>query len=350
MVGWYHTHPDWGVFLSGMDLFICEHFFNKPLDVALVVDPCRQDRGWFQWTMGAEGGVRQMAGFYLVASRHRQAELEWFLAQLQGRWTMAPDPRFVGVSGPAAYPPPVIHVVEPRSPWQPLAVLGMLTMQFLFLALVAWKLLTPPEPPATPPQAERLAAAVERDARSAALDRQARELDAQQRVLDQVIHELGQGRAEGVVRSLQEKQQESERLQQDARVYRGLEEKLRREHEELQNQLEQAGRDKTSLTEKLERVEASLTEARRSERALQAEVAAVRKELKELDAHSEAPPADPTVWLWGGAIAVAILAGVGLAGAALCRRRRSAVSEAASYDAGTDQAETPATHSRPPST
>ncbi|MEC8507300.1 MAG: Mov34/MPN/PAD-1 family protein, partial [Planctomycetota bacterium] len=21
MVGWYHTHPDWGVFLSGMDLF-----------------------------------------------------------------------------------------------------------------------------------------------------------------------------------------------------------------------------------------------------------------------------------------------------------------------------------------
>ena len=26
MVGWYHTHPGWGVFLSGMDLFICEHF------------------------------------------------------------------------------------------------------------------------------------------------------------------------------------------------------------------------------------------------------------------------------------------------------------------------------------
>src|SRR5262245_25919176 len=29
MVGWYHTHPDWGVFLSGMDMFICDNFFNR---------------------------------------------------------------------------------------------------------------------------------------------------------------------------------------------------------------------------------------------------------------------------------------------------------------------------------
>ncbi len=27
MVGWYHTHPGWSVFLSGMDLFICNNFF-----------------------------------------------------------------------------------------------------------------------------------------------------------------------------------------------------------------------------------------------------------------------------------------------------------------------------------
>src|SRR5206468_822100 len=49
MVGWYHTHPDWGVFLSGMDLFICDHFFSQQLDVAYVIDPCRGDRGMFQW-------------------------------------------------------------------------------------------------------------------------------------------------------------------------------------------------------------------------------------------------------------------------------------------------------------
>ncbi|MEZ6093482.1 MAG: Mov34/MPN/PAD-1 family protein [Pirellulaceae bacterium] len=49
MVGWYHTHPGWGVFLSGMDDFICENFFANPLDLALVIDPCKNDRGWFQW-------------------------------------------------------------------------------------------------------------------------------------------------------------------------------------------------------------------------------------------------------------------------------------------------------------
>ena len=41
LVGWYHTHPDWGVFLSGMDTFICDNFFADDLDVDLVIDPCR---------------------------------------------------------------------------------------------------------------------------------------------------------------------------------------------------------------------------------------------------------------------------------------------------------------------
>ena len=61
MVGWYHTHPGWTVFLSPMDLFICNNFFNRPLDVALVIDPCNDDRGWFQWN--EEGQTEQTGGF-----------------------------------------------------------------------------------------------------------------------------------------------------------------------------------------------------------------------------------------------------------------------------------------------
>jgi proteasome lid subunit RPN8/RPN11 len=49
IVGWYHTHPDFGVFLSGMDLFIQDHFFNLPWQVALVYDPVRRDEGIFVW-------------------------------------------------------------------------------------------------------------------------------------------------------------------------------------------------------------------------------------------------------------------------------------------------------------
>jgi proteasome lid subunit RPN8/RPN11 len=49
VVGWQHTHPGFGVFLSGYDLFIHRHFFSQPWQVALVVDPRRRELGFFQW-------------------------------------------------------------------------------------------------------------------------------------------------------------------------------------------------------------------------------------------------------------------------------------------------------------
>ncbi|HXG60116.1 MAG TPA: hypothetical protein VNO22_01970 [Planctomycetota bacterium] len=52
LVGWHHTHPGYGVFLSGMDLFIHQHFFNLPWMFALVVDPCQEELGFFQWKRG----------------------------------------------------------------------------------------------------------------------------------------------------------------------------------------------------------------------------------------------------------------------------------------------------------
>jgi proteasome lid subunit RPN8/RPN11 len=52
IVGWYHTHPGFGIFLSGMDLFIQDHFFNLPWQVALVYDPIGGDEGMFFWKEG----------------------------------------------------------------------------------------------------------------------------------------------------------------------------------------------------------------------------------------------------------------------------------------------------------
>jgi proteasome lid subunit RPN8/RPN11 len=49
VVGWQHTHPGFGIFLSSHDLFIHRHFFSAPWQVALVVDPRRQEFGFFQW-------------------------------------------------------------------------------------------------------------------------------------------------------------------------------------------------------------------------------------------------------------------------------------------------------------
>ena len=66
IVGWYHTHPDFGIFLSSHDLFIHRNFFDQPLQVAYVVDPIRQTRGFFRWR---DGGLDQVGGYYLSADR-----------------------------------------------------------------------------------------------------------------------------------------------------------------------------------------------------------------------------------------------------------------------------------------
>ena len=66
IVGWYHTHPSFGIFLSHHDLFIHQHFFSQPLQVAYVIDPIQQSRGFFQWR---DRGMAQVEGFYLTALR-----------------------------------------------------------------------------------------------------------------------------------------------------------------------------------------------------------------------------------------------------------------------------------------
>jgi proteasome lid subunit RPN8/RPN11 len=52
IVGWYHTHPGFGIFLSDMDLFIQGNFFNLPWQVAFVYDPVGGDEGMFVWRRG----------------------------------------------------------------------------------------------------------------------------------------------------------------------------------------------------------------------------------------------------------------------------------------------------------
>ena len=52
IVGWYHTHPGFGIFLSGMDQFIHRHFFTQIWHVAFVLDPLSRKSGFFCWNRG----------------------------------------------------------------------------------------------------------------------------------------------------------------------------------------------------------------------------------------------------------------------------------------------------------
>ncbi|GHU64764.1 hypothetical protein AGMMS49983_11210 [Clostridia bacterium] len=65
IVGWQHTHPGYGIFLSNYDMFIQENFFNLPFQIAYVVDPKQKIRGFFQWQ---NEKVERLKGFYLFGS------------------------------------------------------------------------------------------------------------------------------------------------------------------------------------------------------------------------------------------------------------------------------------------
>ena len=47
LIGWYHSHPNFGVFLSEHDQFIQQNFFKQEGNITIVIDPVRGRRGWF---------------------------------------------------------------------------------------------------------------------------------------------------------------------------------------------------------------------------------------------------------------------------------------------------------------
>jgi proteasome lid subunit RPN8/RPN11 len=146
IVGWYHTHPGWGIFLSGHDIFIHENFFSRPLDTAYVVDPVNNDRGFFYWKE-REGGDRtlpQNSGYYVVAPRAQRAALEDTVARVEGR--RMPELTAAGgglVGGGAGHGPPIIvqtpggrgGVLGPAA----LAVLALLVMTQMAVLLVMYQ-------------------------------------------------------------------------------------------------------------------------------------------------------------------------------------------------------------------
>jgi proteasome lid subunit RPN8/RPN11 len=259
MVGWYHTHPDWGVFLSGLDMFICDNFFNRPLDVALVIDPCRRDRGFFQWTSDSGSRIRRTDGFYLTASRFRAAELRAHADLLESTTNMPHDPHAMQAS---SYATPVIHVVSPPAPWQAAAVWAMFALQFCFLLLIMWRLTISDQPG----RGNRELAGAQVTQEKLDSQRRAADLDAKLQVLELVVRQ-GSNAPEGVLRSLSE-------------------------HVAQVNELRSSLRGQQSLTRELEgklrELEGSLADAQRREKRHESEVVAMQTRVSALMSKLEA--------------------------------------------------------------
>ncbi len=77
IVGWFHTHPGLGVFMSGHDKWLHEHFFNDPTQVALVVDPISNHGGFFCWQTSRRFDPVHYVGFYEWSDASDDSLVEW---------------------------------------------------------------------------------------------------------------------------------------------------------------------------------------------------------------------------------------------------------------------------------
>lgn len=68
ILGWYHTHPGFGVEFSEMDTFIQSHFFPLSSQVALVTDPLGGDVALAQ---SSPAGLRYLDRFWVDGREHR---------------------------------------------------------------------------------------------------------------------------------------------------------------------------------------------------------------------------------------------------------------------------------------
>ncbi len=108
IVGWYHTHPSFGIFLSSHDLFIHRNFFAQQLQVAYVVDPINQTRGFFQWR---EGGLAQVSGYFVTADRTDRLALARMVNDLEN----LPNPEGGGGLSPRLEAE-LIHMINRPAP------------------------------------------------------------------------------------------------------------------------------------------------------------------------------------------------------------------------------------------
>jgi proteasome lid subunit RPN8/RPN11 len=77
IVGWYHTHPRMGVFLSQYDTWLHDHFFSAAWQVALVVEPFSSQGGFFIQKEGGWLDPARYRGFYEMNGRVGHSTVRW---------------------------------------------------------------------------------------------------------------------------------------------------------------------------------------------------------------------------------------------------------------------------------
>ncbi len=223
----------------------------------------------------------------------------------------ANDPRSGASPFPGMpYPGPPMPYADPRGLWLGPAVLGMLLVQFLLLALLAWKTLVPEsgEPVAAPVAGGRTVAVATGSDAAGDASRVAREAEIQLQLLDRIVDQLGQGTPRGLVPLLEQLQQENEVLKADARVYRTLEAKVKAENEALSRALAAAEENRSELSEEVAQLKHAIRQKDLAEEDYRRQIASLNERL----ASAVPPDAAVLVGDWLRQPKVLVLAAIGL--------------------------------------
>jgi len=77
LVGWYHTHPRMGVFLSEYDTWLHQNFFPEIYQVALVIEPHTQVGGFFIQDQHGNLDAHRYYGFYELNHGRKRSVVHW---------------------------------------------------------------------------------------------------------------------------------------------------------------------------------------------------------------------------------------------------------------------------------
>ena len=103
IVGWYHSHPGFGVEFSEMDVFIQKNFFPAATQIALVTDPLGGDVAICQSTAA---GIRYLDRFWVDGREHQ--------CRVPARQTMTAADASPATGGPAGKLQEDVRALEAR--------------------------------------------------------------------------------------------------------------------------------------------------------------------------------------------------------------------------------------------
>ena len=139
IVGWYHTHPNLGVFYSADDVIVHQAAFVMPWQVGLVYDPIRGEGCLVGWVVSNNGNagakLSEIDGYYELLDEQIGSVVSWqFLRSSvwhEGAYRSEAMPGRGHVHAPANASP----TLPPISPWWGV-LLGGLSLLLTLLLLI----------------------------------------------------------------------------------------------------------------------------------------------------------------------------------------------------------------------